>query len=354
VWTDFANGVISCKIDELLRVITAFVNQNQSPQRVALTSLSPRTSVSSFYSQSTEARPQSASTLRTTPRRNSEALEAISIPIDLLDGLRPPAVSYGAPLICKKLFHSKCYANGASHSGSFVGWFGSDLFSIFQIIGSHPIPICSGKFKRRHYYYGRTEQERPVTQSNNQRISDFCCAALSDRYIAVGTQTGMLLIFAVQGAIQGGQWLCSANLSGNVIEKLIFSPAGDELFVVLSAKEEHLPYQKLIVFSTSEFAKAPGVADDAVKCLTEFKTIAKWNNSVCEIPDAAFSSDGKKLAICTSHNNKGYSEIRLLRKSSSEGRWRNILKDEISVVKIREAHSPGLTGIALYTLFLLI
>jgi hypothetical protein len=45
----------------------------------------------------------------------------------------------------------------------------------------------------------------------------------------------MLLILAVQGAILGerpGQWLCSANLSESVIEKLVFTPEADELLLV--------------------------------------------------------------------------------------------------------------------------
>jgi hypothetical protein len=158
----------------------------------------------------------------------------------------------------------------------------------------------------------------------------------------------MLLIFAVQGAIPG-QWLCSAKLSESVIEKMLFTPEADELLLVLSANDASHPYQKLLVFSTSEFAKAPGVADDKVKDLTQFTTAAEWRDSVCQIPDAAVSSDGRKLAICTSHNNNGFSEIRLLRKSRTDGRWRNVLKEEISVVRIRgESKSPGMTGISLY------
>jgi hypothetical protein len=159
----------------------------------------------------------------------------------------------------------------------------------------------------------------------------------------------MLLIFAIHGANLGerpGKWLCSANLSNDIIEKLMFTPEGDELLAMSCAKYERKPLQKLEVFSTSEFAKEPGVSDEAVKCLTQFKTAAEWRNRVCEISDAAFSSDGRKLVICTSHNH-GCSEIRLLRKSRTDGRWRNILNDEIPVVPIRDAISPGVTGISL-------
>jgi len=330
-------------------VINSFLNQNHAPPRAIPVSQSRRTSQSSIYSQATEPRSQSSTTPRPAPRRSFEALD--SIPIDLLDDLRPPGVAYGAPLVRTTLFRSKCYANAASHSGSFVGWFGRDLFSIYQTTGCKPTPVCSGEFQGKHYYYGRTEEGRPVTQSNNQKVSKFCCAALSDRYIAVGTQEGMLLIFAVQDVILGersGQWLCSANFFENVIEKLLFTPEADELLLVLSAKHASHPHQKLVVFSTSEFAKPPGIADETVKNLTEFTTAAKWSNSVCQIPDVAVSSDGRKFALCTSHNNSGVSEIRLLRKSRRDGRWRNVLKEEISVVRIKESNSPGMTGISLY------
>jgi len=329
-------------------VINSFLNPNHAPPPAIAVSQSRRTSQSSICSQITDPRSQSLTTLRPAPRRSSEAFD--SIPIDLLDDLRPPGVAYGAPLVNMTLFRSKCYANAASHSGSFVGWFGSDLFSIYQTTGYEPTPVCSGRFQGKHYYYGPTEKTRPVTQSNNQRVSKFCCAALCDRYIAVGTKQGMLVIFAVQGVVLGekaGQWLCSANFSEYVIEKLLFTPEADELLLVLSTRGISHPAQKLVVISTSEFAKAPRVADETVKILTQFRTAAEWKNSVCEFPDVAFSSDGRKFAICTSHNNSGVSEIRMLRKSRTNGSWRNVLKEKISVVRIKDA-SPGMTGISLY------
>jgi hypothetical protein len=254
---------------------------------------------------------------------------------------------YGEKLCSTRLFHSKCRANAASNSGSYVGWFANDRFSIFEATGYKPIPVCSGRFKKKHYYYGPTEGKCQLTQFDNRNVSPFCRAALSDYYIAVGTDDGMILVFAVQEETPG-QWLCSADTGGAVIEKLVFSPQGEELLAVLTTRDRQQQCQKVIVFPTSGFAKARRVADEAVKHLTSSNTVAEWRNSDCEIHAAVFSSDGRKFAICTSHDNRGYSQIRLLKKSGRDGRWRKQGVDEVPVVQAQDSTSAGITGISLY------
>lgn len=261
-----------------------------------------------------------------------------------LDSLRPPGLVYKDWLCTTKLFNLKCNANAVSRSGRFVGWFARNEYSIFETSGREPSLVCTGKFKKGHYSYGRTKPA--LKQFDKQKISDLSCAALSDVYIAIGTSgigaSGALLVFSIQGE-RPGKWLCLGDVGAAGIERLTFSPDGEELFALLMTNDGH---QKAIVYSTSEFARDPRVSDDVVPRLSSVKAVTEWKNSICEIPATVFSDDGGMIAICTSHDNNGRSQVRLLKKDLKKG-WRRCGEPIPLVVLRTNDSSPGMTGISL-------
>jgi len=300
--------------------------------------------------------------------------------MDMVDDLRPPGLVYKTKLYTMQVFKSKCVANAISPSGQFVGWFSSDGYEIYELTAAKPSIVCTGKVKQRQYRYGRTTPERihavehvveetmsdisnlassakgkatgrtPKPTRRNveeQMTSGFSCAALSDSHIAVGAKD-TVLIFAIQGEVPG-RWVCVANVKGAArIEKLAFSPNGGELVALFSlAKNDDGKNVQAIIYSTSEFTTD---SDEKVKSLDGF-IAATWKFSICEIPDAAFSSDGKRIAVATYHDNDGKSHVHLLSRRNSQKTWRNYGRPlELKVLNKKSSNSRGITGISLYTL----
>jgi len=160
---------------------------------------------------------------------------------------------------------------------------------------------------------------------------------VSDKHIAVGCH-GTILIFAVQGD-SPGCWLSSAKVEGAQIEKLVFSSNRDELLAMLKAKNSS---HKAIVYLASDFANDSSHSDETAKPLFGVE-VAEWKDSLCEIAHAAFSRDGRKIVICTSHDIKGTSQIRILKKYSEKG-WRKYGHSISLPVLERQDASPGMTG----------
>lgn len=134
-----------------------------------------------------------------------------------LDSLRPPGLVYRDYLCTNKLYKSRCNANAVSRSGRFVGWFGRNEYSIFETTGREPSLICTGKFEKGHYCYGRTKST--LKQFDKQKISDLSCAALSDVYIAIGT-SGALLVFSIKGE-RAGRGSVSGTLGPQTLRDLL-------------------------------------------------------------------------------------------------------------------------------------
>ena len=261
-----------------------------------------------------------------------------------VDGLRPPGLVHRDRLFTKRLFRAHCVANAISRSGQFVGWFCDDKYEIYELAASETYLACTGKLKKGKYWYGRNKPERKHV--DGQMTPGISCAALSDEYIAVGCY-GTLLIFTVQGD-SPGRWLSSAKFNDVHIEKLVFSPKGDELLAVLKAKDQNgqNSCHKAIVYSSSDFVDDCQQSDEKVKSLRSIE-VAEWENSVCEVADAAFSSEGRKIVIGTRHDNRGKSRIMLLKKYPEEG-WQKY-GDSISLlVRERQDSSAGMNGISLY------
>jgi hypothetical protein len=272
-------------------------------------------------------------------RRNQTAPEPTLATMAFVDGLRPPGLVYREKLFTKRLFRNRCLASAISGNGQFVGWFSGDMYEIYEVTTNDAFISCTGKLKKGKYYYGRNKPE--LKHVDERMTPGISCAALSDKYIAVGCH-GTILIFALQGD-SPGRWLSSAKVDGAQIEKLVFSSNGDELLAVLKAKNS---CDKAIVYSTSDIANDSRYSDEKAKPLLG-REVAEWKDSVCEIADAAFSRDGTKIVICTGHDNKGKSQIRILKKYSEKG-WRKYGHSISLPVLERHDASPGMTGISLY------
>jgi len=231
-----------------------------------------------------------------------------------------------------KVFEHKCICNAMSPTGRLVAWFSKTKFSIYQIRRKNVSLFCTGILRKKEYLYGQTEPPA-LRQDHEHGDQLITCAALSENYVAIGTNKS-LLIMALQ-TNPPGKWLCAAE--HGYIEKVAFSPSGDQLLV--------LPSYKAIIHSTSDFAQDPRRPNNAVKFMDGL-IVAEWRNSVCEVVDTVFASDGNMAAICTSHDNTGQSHIRLLKKSSR--RWRKYREHWIQV-KHRRDSTRGMCNMALYT-----
>jgi len=258
-----------------------------------------------------------------------------------VDGLPPPGLVYRGKVFTKRLFRARCFASAISGNGQFVGWFSRDMYEIYEVTTNEAFIACTGKLKNGKYYYGQNKPE--LKHVDEQMTPGISCAALSDKYIAVGCH-GTILIFAVHGD-SPGRWLSSAKVDGAQIEKLVFSSNGEELLAVLKAKNS---CDKAIVYSASDFANDSRYSDEKAKPLVGIE-VAEWKDSVCEVADAAFSKDGSQIVICTGHDINGESQIRLLKKYSGKG-WRKYGHSISLPVLTRERRdaSPGMTGISLY------
>lgn len=277
-------------------------------------------------------------------RRVNTAPEALTpSAMDFIDSLRPPGLVYKSREFTKRLFKSRCVANAISASGQFFGWFSNDGYEIYELGAEERHIVCTGKIKRRQYWF---EQAKPELIHVDQDMkAGFSCAALSDLHIAIGANDSVL-IFAIQGE-SPGRWLSTACMKESQIEKLTFSPKGDELVALFRTKDEDgKSCHKAIIYSTSEFAADSRHSDGKAKALEGFYA-AKLKYSVCDIVDAAFSNGGDRIAVATDHNSNSISHIHLIRRNQQMV-WR---KDgpplPLKVLDRRDA-SRGLIGVSLY------
>lgn len=274
-----------------------------------------------------------------SPSRSSSSstLEPTQIALDKLDSLRPVGLVFKDRLVAKmKLFKHKCIYNSISPTGRLVGWFGEERFSIYEIAERNVSLFCTGMLQKGEYRYGRTDKPN-LKQFHKHDTQNITCAALSEEYIAIGTNE-TLLIMALQ-TDPPGKWLCIAKHGD--IENLAFSPSGDQLLVLSRTKHRS---HKAIMHSTSEFSHDHRLSDNKPKPIDGVE-IAEWEHSACEVLDIVFASDGNMAAICTSHDPLGRCRIRLLKKYSRG--WRKY-GDQLIRVKQRKDATRGICNIALY------
>lgn len=226
-----------------------------------------------------------------------------------------------------------------SPSGSYIGWHASDQFWVFETTETGAFPKTTGKFtKQGHYYYGPDSLER---KQFHQSVK-FTCAAMSDEFIAFGAR-GKLLIFSLLE--DSGRLRCIGNLPRDHIMKVIFSPDGTELVVLVTTKDG----MKARVYSASNFFRNINDSADKPKEISPDDIEGAWGDFVGDIADAVFSSDGKKIAICTSHDINRESRIRFLQKETGAG-WSWVKGTGTALVLETSDDSPGITGMSLYKL----
>lgn len=194
--------------------------------------------------------------------------------------------------------------------------------------------LCTGHFKRKSfYYYTNLRGEEDYQTHDCKTLSDFHCAALSDDFIAISAGHRVLLF---EGS---GRCLFYTEFRNTFVSHLRFSPDGMELLVLSNTKA--------LIASTSKFKSNSNIKniEGEEDC---FKEIANWGTSSYRPRQLAFSSDGKRIVICTSHSSNGFCEIRILQ--CDNGLWKVIGQHE----KYLGGPAPGpgdLTGIQLYTPF---
>ena len=127
--------------------------------------------------------------------------------------------------------------------------------------------------------------------------------------------------------------------------KVMFSPDGTELVVLVTTEDG----MKAEVYSASKFFQNINDSADKTKEISPDDIEGAWGDFVGDIADAVFSSDGKKIAICTSHDINGKSRIRFLQKERGAG-WIWVEGTGTALVLNTRDNSLGITGMSLYKL----
>ena len=285
-----------------------------------------------------------SSTVPSTPARRhsvqSMTPSTCSV-VDQVERLPPPGLVLRERTWSTKL-QSKFEKSFVSGCGNFVGWLGRREYQIYEIRTTNALLVTSGNFQKRgEYRYGLNTLCSQFHQWPKR--PKFCCAAITKDFCAIGTLR-KLLVFAVRpGRLLGFESLPEAD-----IKKLIFSPDGTELIALMITTTGSRSCVKVLVYSTSEFSSNVADSDNVLKQLHGFRVTKVWKDFIGHIVDATISREGTKIAICSSYNNEGYSQLRLLEKNM-EGEWVWVVGTEKLSVSNGNIHSsPGITGISLY------
>ena len=295
--------------------------------------------------------------------RRETALESIrSISI----ASRPPDLTHDGLLFHQKnekwkpTFDFSLKATAVSHSGNFIGGFSEPISSLFppwktethysiHKIGESSTQLhLKGTWDQKSYRYtpavGFPVNHRKDWPSSGDFFSSLgaiSCAALSDKYIIVGTDRGRLLIFSLDnGNRKPGMLLCWAK-QGNGIEKIVFSNDDASLLVLSHTGDRHTA----VVYSPESEFRANSYSEAT---LIESPLPVEWDISVGAVVDAAFSDNGEMAAFCTCHDTGGYSYIRKIQ--FKDDQW---VKAGQQRIKMFEQHrldssSPGIRNIVLY------
>jgi hypothetical protein len=159
----------------------------------------------------------------------------------------------------------------------------------------------------------------------------FHCAALSDKFLAVGVDD-MIMVFGIEEGKNTDRAVFCDEFECTNPEKLKFSANGEQLAGVLRDTGEDRT--QVLIYSTANFSDPPsGII---------------WEDSPYSANDVAFSMDGNMIAICSTPSGSR-AEFRILRKFQEE--WREFLVHEEELFGKKDRVGLGFTGIALYVLF---
>lgn len=251
-------------------------------------------------------------------------------------------------------FSSPFQAYVISPSGNRVGLFKEKEYWIWNTsppnLTPNPTPIppllldpplvCAGHFKQGGCYHYGTDISQQRTRQDHKchTLSTFHCAALSDKFIAISTGAQVLVF---EGS---GQCLFYIEPENTFVSHLMFSPDGTELLALAKTKVNTKSEERALIAPRSKFVTNGQVDNNIPRIEDYFKEVGNWGNSVYRPHCLAFSSDGKRIAICTTNSSDGFCEIRLLQ--LDKGLWKQNGQQKIDVGK----PVPGfgnLTGIQL-------
>lgn len=202
--------------------------------------------------------------------------------------------------------------------------------------------------KKTMYKYavesGNLIPQHPLTDKFT--ASSFSCVALSDEYLAVGTEE-KLLIFATRGR-HAGRLLVSDNICKASITKLCFSNDGTQLAALVVVDDKNEFYEAARIYTTETFRPR---TDDRLPVLKSADVTpappVKWNRDYVHSPSGiAFSRNGNMVAICTTHS-QARANIRILKKEVSTWRLWGTREVAVHISDHREWHGLALTGISL-------
>jgi len=182
----------------------------------------------------------------------------------------------------------------------------------------------SPKEKKKPKGFNKRRSKEPPSQVPDRA---FHCAALSDKFLAVGVDD-MIMVFAVEEDSNTDRAIFSDEFECTNPERLKFSANGEQLAGVLRDTGEDRT--QVLIYSTADFSDPPSEII--------------WEDSPYSPNDIAFSMDGKMLAICSSPSGSR-AEFRILRKFNED--WLQFLVQEEELFGKNDKVGLGFTGITL-------
>jgi hypothetical protein len=191
--------------------------------------------------------------------------------------------------------------------------------------------VFGGHFKTKGRYHHGSQMKG--AKKNPFEVKKFSCAAISDEYVAIGTGD-KILIFG-----KDGEWFMVHKEKATSIHHLFFSPDGTELLAIVTTATAGVSRQRVLIAPTNSFPGPTLERNNSV-----FTEVVDWGRCNQFPSGAAFSSDGNRIAIYTSCDSYGLSQIRLLERHDSKSLWRSLGESDIQI----NGQSPGeVTGIQL-------
>jgi len=220
-------------------------------------------------------------------------------------------------------------------------------FWVFDISTASRFLVCTGHFRSQGFFRGyrddALEKQHPI--ADTYKIPTLTCAAISDDFLAIGCQDGIMTFFLNEDI--AGRWVTTNDIPNGRVLKMSFSADGQTLAAVVAQGNERVRTLKhrALVFPTSGFPRievraAPMAAPHEPIRLPKLHSTPKG---------IAVSADGTKIAIHTSRS--GHSaKLQVFQKAESG--W-DSFADPIDI-KIHppgdgsEAHGEGITSMKIY------
>lgn len=226
-----------------------------------------------------------------------------------------------------------------SASGQRVVLLSPYSFWVFRTLSGNIISSRVSPREKKTSRFGRRSKDTQLPDLQ------FLCAALSDKYLAIGVHD-MIMVFSIEEGSQTERPVFSAKFESTNPERLKFDLSGEQLAAVF--RDTGQDRTRVLIYSTASFSeeKLSGDVEDDEDDDPNFEPFEKsWNNSPYDPNDLTFSSDGSMLAICSSPSGS-CTEVRILRKFK-EG-WRVLLTKEVELFGKNDKVGLGFTRITLY------